>query len=270
VEQETDKKTVLLIDDEVDLVEAVAFQLRAKRGYQVEVAYNGLEGLEKLKTITPHLIVLDMNMPKMGGLEFYKNISDSDGKSRYPVLVLTARANLEQLFRDLNVDGFMTKPFDLEKLFSEIDVIIRKRYPPVIPAKESVGVSKPIKVLIAEDSEAEFNKIAITFLNAGYVVSCAKNGMAAVDKAMSDPPDILLMKLGLSDLPGDLVVAKLKQMPKTMDVIFILFTWPTSRLDFAVTNKICEKIGIRKLVETNEPNVLLRETEIALKEARKL
>ena len=122
------KMTILLIDDEVDLVDAVAFQLKAKKGYDVETAYNGVEGLEKLNEIVPDLIILDINMPKMGGVEFYRRISDAQGKTRYPVLILTARANLEELFKDLNVDGFMTKPFELDTLYKEIDIIMEKRY----------------------------------------------------------------------------------------------------------------------------------------------
>ena len=86
---ETTKKLILAIDDEPDLLEMEKFQFEAK-GYKVETANDGLEGLEKLKTIKPDLIILDLNMPRMGGVEFYQKICDEKNMPRYPVLILTA------------------------------------------------------------------------------------------------------------------------------------------------------------------------------------
>lgn len=90
------KDIILVIDDESDLREMVQYQFQA-RGFEVISAANGLEGLDRLKEVTPDLIILDMNMPKMGGLEFYQKICDQNARPKYPVLVLTARANLDQL-----------------------------------------------------------------------------------------------------------------------------------------------------------------------------
>ncbi len=130
----SDQKTILLIDDEIDLQQLVKIALKSK-GYNIETANNGLEGLAKLETLKPDLIILDMNMPKMGGLEFYQKISVND-KPKYPVLVLTARANMEQLFREFNIDGFMAKPFEVDELLEEVDTIIKKKS----------GIAKKIKV----------------------------------------------------------------------------------------------------------------------------
>ena len=65
------KKTILLIDDELDLVEMAKFLFEAK-GFNVVTASDGEMGLEQLEHCDPDLIVLDLNMPKMGGLEFYQ------------------------------------------------------------------------------------------------------------------------------------------------------------------------------------------------------
>ena len=123
-DQNSQPKTILVIDDEMDLQEMVKFALMTQ-GYRIETASNGLEGLDKLKTLTPHLIILDLNMPKMGGLEFYQNICDERDQSLYPVLVLTARANMEELLKDFNIDGFMAKPFELDELLKEVDTILK-------------------------------------------------------------------------------------------------------------------------------------------------
>jgi len=255
-----EKKTILLIDDEVDLIEALGYQIKAKTGHEVVIAYNGAEGLEKLKTIEPHLIVLDMNMPVMGGIEFYDKICDKDGKPKYPVQVLTARANLEQLFNTLDVVGFMTKPFDLDVLLNEIEIIVSSK-------KEEKKIAQKAKVvLFVEDDEEAFKKIAVDFLSAGYMVNAANNGGHAIEKIMVDIPDLILIKMGLTDLSGDMVAAKFKQMPKIANIPMVLYASENNRFDHAVINKLCEKFGFVKLMETDEPYELLKEAKIALKE----
>lgn len=117
-------KTILVIDDDVDLRELIKLTLKC-RGYDVAMAGNGLEGLERLKTLKPDLIVLDINMPKMGGVEFYGMICDPQGKPRYPVLVLTARANMEALLKQFDIQGFMPKPFEIDDLLKKVASIIQ-------------------------------------------------------------------------------------------------------------------------------------------------
>ncbi|MDD5438750.1 MAG: response regulator [Candidatus Omnitrophica bacterium] len=260
------KRIILLIDDEVDLADAVAYQLKAKKNYAVLTAYNGVEGLEKLKEISPDLIILDINMPTMGGIEFYGKISDAQGKTRYPVLVLTARANLEGLFKAFNVDGFMTKPFELDALYKEIDIIMEKRYG-VRAQEKKEGPKRPKRVLIVEDTKESLSTIAFAFLNAGYMVISARSALESIEKILADPPDLLLIKLGLPDFPGDLVIAKLKQMPKTMDVACLIYTPYHDRLNNLVTDVICQNIGIDKLIESDDPQVLLREVDALFKKA---
>lgn len=263
------KKTILLIDDDHDLVEIIKVVLLGA-GYEVVTAYNGVEGLERLKTCMPHLIVLDMNMPKMGGISFYYEIANSyDKKPKYPVLVLTARANLEHLFKELNVDGFMTKPFEIDQLLKEIELIISKRYTEKSKATEEVEEKtkrekKLKKVLIVDDESASFDQIVVSFANAGYVVISSRTGAAVIERALLEPPDLILLKLGLPDLPGDIVATKLKQMPKTMDIPLILYTPSNPDLNYDVINQICRKIGIRDLIELDNSATLLRESKLLL------
>jgi DNA-binding response OmpR family regulator len=119
-------KIILLIDDEIDLQQLTKIAL-SSRGYTVETANNGLEGLKKLETMKPDLIILDMNMPKLGGLGFYQKICNGQDRPPYPVLVLTARLNLEQLLTQMNIDGFVGKPYEIDDLISQVYAIIEKR-----------------------------------------------------------------------------------------------------------------------------------------------
>ncbi len=215
------QKTVLLIDDEIDLLEMIQYQLESK-GIKVVTAQDGAEGLEKLKTLQPHLIILDMNMPRMGGIEFFKKICDPDGKPQYPVFVLTARANMEQFFRDIEVDGFLPKPFEIDQLVQEVVRIIHERE----ASSHMEGISAAAwsrKICLVESDAQSFNRLAGAFLDAGYIVNSVKGGAAAVERIITDIPDVVLIKLGLMDIPGDVVINRVKNLIRAAHVIFILY-----------------------------------------------
>jgi len=118
---------ILVIDDEEDLRENLKYILQSK-GYVVELAQDGIQGLEVLNDVSPDLIILDLNMPNMDGMEFYQRICVQN-IPRYPVFVLTARSNMEKFFKDSYVEGFMVKPFDIKDLMTEINYIFNKKKP---------------------------------------------------------------------------------------------------------------------------------------------
>jgi DNA-binding response OmpR family regulator len=250
------QKTILLIDDEADLRQLVKIAL-ASRGYLVETAGNGIEGLEKLHTVKPDLIILDMNMPKMGGLEFYQKIC-VNGHPEYPVLVLTARANMEHLFRDLNIDGFMAKPFEVDDLLGEVETIIRGRAGSARPSSgAAAGAPRgAARVCVAENDEAAFSRIGSAFLGAGYIVNAARSGTEAIERISSAVPDAAVIKLGLTDISGDIVVGKLKMMAKTREVKCVLYTDRTADRTI-ITEQISRKGGIDCFLVSDDPGELV-------------
>lgn len=122
------QKRILILDDQTEIAELIANRLESA-GYETSCSSDGIHGLKKLQDFNPDLIILDLNMPGMGGIEFYKNICDNHSRPRFPVLVLTGRTNMERLFKDLNVDGFMTKPFSDKPLLDEVTRILQDRGP---------------------------------------------------------------------------------------------------------------------------------------------
>lgn len=114
------QEKILIIDDEKEIIDLLNEFLSAE-GYAVTSASNGNEALKCLEKIEPDLIILDMVMPKGGGVSFYHSIArKTDGSSRYPVLILTGRSEYENVFHDLNIDGFMTKPFQTSELLENV------------------------------------------------------------------------------------------------------------------------------------------------------
>ncbi|MBP6343628.1 MAG: response regulator [Candidatus Omnitrophica bacterium] len=247
-------KKILVIDDEIDLQQLIKMTLKYK-GYDVLTANNGLEGLAALETLRPDLIILDMNMPKMGGVEFYQRICNKLGQPQYPVLVLTARANMEQLFREFNIDGFMAKPFEIDDLLKEVEMIIAKRSAENERVKPLLA-GGPKKICIIENDRNVLNNIGSVFLSDGFVVNPAGSGTEGIEKVFNNIPDIALVKLSLPDISGDMVILKLKMMAKTQDVKCILYT-EKGIVSGTIAQKISEKKGIDCFVDLNAPQDLL-------------
>jgi DNA-binding response OmpR family regulator len=234
---------ILVIDDEEDLRENLKYVLEMK-GYEVQLAGDGVQGLKMLETYSPDLIILDLNMPNMGGIEFYQRICDKD-VPRYPVFVLTARANMEKFFKDFNVDGFMAKPFEIPDLLKEIGIVIEKRKG---LAKEKAASERAVKkVFIVENDEAFSGKIGAALLMKGLTVNLARTGAEALERMSKDVPDVACIKLNLADISGDVVILKLKRLAKTSGVKCILYAYAIAERE-VVTDKIKHKEGIDKFV----------------------
>jgi two-component system, cell cycle response regulator DivK len=112
---------VLLIDDDLDNL-GVAQQYFRFMGAQVEVAKDGIEGLEVLKRYTPTFILLDLSMPRMDGWEMLKQVRQNPETAALPVIALTAHAMAEDRTRVLaaGFDSYITKPIILTTLMSGI------------------------------------------------------------------------------------------------------------------------------------------------------
>ena len=124
------KQKILLVDDAREILDLMQAMLEGQ-GYEVVVAINGVEGLAKAKAERPHLIIADVLMPEMDGYLFFKELRKDPGTERIPVLIITARAKMEDSFRAIGVDGFLVKPIDANKLFSavarELSVFIKDK-----------------------------------------------------------------------------------------------------------------------------------------------
>jgi two-component system alkaline phosphatase synthesis response regulator PhoP len=106
-----DKKRILVVDDEPDFASIVQTNLR-KEGFEVEVAYDGAEGLEKVKANPPDAIVLDVMMPEMDGYELCAKLKGDDKYCDIPIVLLTAVADHVSSTRYSHHDGMSTEADD--------------------------------------------------------------------------------------------------------------------------------------------------------------
>lgn len=117
-------KKILMMEDEADIGEAVRSSLKA-RGYWVILAADGEEGLRKIKSEKPDLVLLDIMMPKVDGWQVLKTIrNDADVATRdLPVLMLTANRTTSSLVESQSqrATDYIMKPFDIDKLMRFIN-----------------------------------------------------------------------------------------------------------------------------------------------------
>ena len=118
---------ILVIDDEAPIRRALRIAL-AGHGYNVETADDGEDGLVRAASWSPRLIVLDLMMPKIDGLQV---LQDLRGWTDVPVLVLSARGQERDKVRalDLGADDYLTKPFGMDELLARVRALLRRQGP---------------------------------------------------------------------------------------------------------------------------------------------
>jgi two-component system alkaline phosphatase synthesis response regulator PhoP len=121
------KQTILVVDDEQDLLDLIEYNLK-KEGFAVIKAENGLEGIKAAKEHKPDLILLDIMMPKMDGLEVCNQIRQDQEIRKTPIIFLTARGDEKTEVEGLNMGGddYVTKPISTTKLMSRIKAVLRR------------------------------------------------------------------------------------------------------------------------------------------------
>lgn len=105
---------ILVVEDDIDLLAMLRFALE-NEGYQVESASDGLNALEAARGTRPDLVILDLNMPRMGGQDFLSAWRMGGATFGVPVIVITAESRAYRP-ADLGVEAFLSKPFDIDEL----------------------------------------------------------------------------------------------------------------------------------------------------------
>jgi len=118
---------ILLVDDEPDILEIVGYNLK-NEGYQITTAKNGLEAVELAKKIEPHLIILDIMMPEMDGIEACEKIRATAGLEDVIISFFTARSEDYSQVAGFNVgaDDYITKPIKPKVLVSKVKALLRR------------------------------------------------------------------------------------------------------------------------------------------------
>jgi two-component system alkaline phosphatase synthesis response regulator PhoP len=126
---EANPKKVLIVDDEPDILEIISYNL-TKEGYEILTAKNGIEALEKTASFKPELVILDIMMPKMNGIEVCKILRSKPEFNNTLIIFLTALSDETSQIKGLEMgaDDYVNKPISPKVLVSRVNAIFRRIY----------------------------------------------------------------------------------------------------------------------------------------------
>ena len=116
---------VLLVDDDPVILKLLQVNFEME-GYKVSTANDGVEGLEKARAERPDIVLLDIMMPRMDGLQVTKELKGSDDTKGIPIILLSAKAQASdvQAGKDMGADDYLTKPFDPLELLDRVNELL--------------------------------------------------------------------------------------------------------------------------------------------------
>ncbi len=110
---------IMVVDDDPDFLETIKYDLE-KEGYQVVLVLSGEEGLKKIPLENPHLILVDIKMPRMDGYTFVRHLKKDEDMSKIPVIVLTSYEPMKEIFEQEGVTDYFVKSVNTGSLFQTI------------------------------------------------------------------------------------------------------------------------------------------------------
>ena len=121
-------KKILVVDDDESIRELLMKSLES-RGYAMVCAVDGVQGLEKLKSERPDLLITDINMPRMDGIELLKRVRADEELKEMPVIMLTAQTSDEEIITGLSsgADHYITKPFTIAQVVMGIQMMFDEK-----------------------------------------------------------------------------------------------------------------------------------------------
>ncbi|MFY4724704.1 butyrate response regulator transcription factor BumR [Campylobacter jejuni] len=175
--QECKELIILVVEDEVKTRESL-INVLSERFSKVIGAQNGDEGLKKFKKFKPDLVITDIAMPIMDGLDMAREIKEISDD--VPIVVLSAYSEKERLLRsiDIGIDKYLIKPVDIEELFKVLDCL--------------VGEKIEANMLVKISEEYQFNKTKRTLIHNGKEIVLTKKELAFISLLLKQPGVLVL------------------------------------------------------------------------------
>lgn len=151
-------------------------------------------------------------MPKMNGFEVYQRLTTSFGRTRIPVIVFTTREELGEMFRDIDADAFLPKPFEINLLFEQIDRVFNRETEPEV-----------FLVDLKDNPQAQLIQQALAGERFRVVLVEDLNDLK--EKSVQKQPDFIVMEYMQKDLGGENFISALKQLPGMGKIPLIVYSF---------------------------------------------
>ena len=197
-------KRILVVDDNTDFCENITDVLELE-GYETVEVYDGLDALDAVKEDGFDLVLMDVKMPKMAGVETFRRLKEIS--PRLPVIMMTAFMveDLIRLALQEGAFGAYQKPLDLKRLFFSIER----------------ALPNGALIMIADDNEELCANLSDTLGEKGYQVAVAKDGETAVKMARENKFDLILMDMKLPFMDGLETVMAIRNFRTDVQTIII-------------------------------------------------
>jgi len=196
---ENENFKILIVDDEPDIIQFIEYNLK-KEGFQVVTANNGVEGLEKAKAETPDLILMDIMMPEMDGVEACRNLRLDPEFNNTVIAFLTARNEDYSQIAALDVGGddYINKPIRPRVLISRIKALLRRR--------ERSDSSSPNNQNVLSIKDLKIDKEKVQVIQDGLVIDLAKKEFELLYLLASKPGKVFTREEIFSKIWGPEII----------------------------------------------------------------
>jgi len=232
VEKIPEKRSILYVDDSPVMHHFVKTALKDS-GYNLIEANDGVEGYEKYCKYLPNIIVTDIEMPNMNGLDLCKKIKENNEGRFIPIVILSSKSqpiDIDTAF-NFGADDYLVKPVSPENLLEKI-----KDYFGVLDRK------KRNKILVVDDSKVSAEMITHALLKNSHNVIMASNGEDAYEMAIKERPEIVITDIEMPGMNGYDLVKMIRENPETKSASFIMMSSRDRKSDI----KKSEKLGVSR------------------------
>lgn len=245
--------TVLVIEDHAVNLALMSYLLKAF-GHQVLTASDGEEGLATARERLPDLVLLDIELPGMSGIDVARELRSDARTAHIPLLAVTAsamRGDRERLMA-LGFDGYASKPIDPRQFNAWIDGFLRPAAP---------QATQPL-LLVVDDMPTNLLLKRSCLMPLGFRVLTATRADEALAMARINRPDLILSDVGMADGDGFEFMAQVKQVPGLRDVPFIFIT--STHHDLEMQQRALALGAARYLMRPISPEDLVAEVRACL------
>ncbi len=227
-----EKKTILYVDDSPVMHHFIKTTL-GDSDYNLITAVDGEDGYEKYCRYLPNIIITDIEMPKMGGLELCRKIKENNEGRFIPVVILSSKSQPIDIDTAFNygADDYLVKPVSPDNLIEKI-----KDYFGVLDRK------KRNKILVVDDSKVSAEMISHALIKNSHNVIMASNAEQALELAVQERPEIVITDVEMPGMTGYDLVKIMREIPELRDVSFIMMSSRDRKSDI----KKSEKLGVSR------------------------